>query len=138
MSIWETYQAAYQVATEEQKTLVDSDLIPSGVNQLISLGTLDASQKRLTMSVYSLFMLNALSLDEAVAQLTQAGVPESTRVLSDLKQYVTKQNPTQTESIPENNTLETTHTSSQDAILGSQTSQANSVPSTPRWGSEQS
>ena len=82
---WETYQTAYQAATTEQKAIVDLDVIPRCVREVIAAKQLDASHYPKLVRLYALIIMGAIDQPAALAEMRKLGVPEGDNVLTALQ-----------------------------------------------------
>jgi hypothetical protein len=101
---WETFQAAYRAASEEQKAVIDGEAIGLCTRAAIARAALDESHYKPVVKLCCLLVLNAVSPVLVVNEMKKLGIPNSDRVLEDLRQCIAS-TPT-TLSTPQNESLD--------------------------------
>jgi hypothetical protein len=74
---WETFQAAYQNASAEDKAVIDSDTIPVCVREVIESKKLDVSHYANLVKLSSLFILKAIPEQTLIDEVEKLGISES-------------------------------------------------------------
>jgi hypothetical protein len=81
----ETLQAAYKQATDEQKSVVDSDIIPVCVRGVVITNQLDESHFKKIVRIFSLFVLGVLTESQVISHMRELGVPEGKNIFDSLQ-----------------------------------------------------
>ena len=81
---WETFQAAYQNATEAQKAFIDSEAIPACVQMSLDTNQLDASYRSKLIKLCTFQYLSTFDQETIQLEIEKLGISESEHFLTQL------------------------------------------------------